>query len=310
MDVAALDAVRIELAPGAQLLLPALLAVIMMSVALNLHLKDFAVIRRRPVQFLGAAATQLIGLPALTLALVHLIDPVPSIALGMIVVACCPGGNVSNFLTHLARGDTAFSVSLTATSSLAAALLTPVSILVWTSFYAPADALVDAIEVSAAPFIIQTTLILALPLMAGMAIAHRFPVTSARIRPGFTLAALTILIFLVAGGLASNWALFTATAVSVLTLAILHNALAFLLGAGAARALAMAPRRRRSLTFEAGIQNTGLGLVILLDQFEGLGGAAAITAMWSVWHLVAGGMLAGAFRVYDRLRPSAPQSAD
>ncbi len=310
MDVAALDAVRIDLAPGAQILMPVSLAVIMMSVALNLHLKDFALIRQRPVQFLGAAATQVLGLPALTLALVHLIDPVPSIALGMIVVACCPGGNVSNFLTHLAKGDTAFSVSLTATSSLAAALLTPVSILFWTSLYAPADALVDAIEVSPVPFVVQTTLILAIPLIIGMALAHRYPATSARVRPGFTLAALAILIFLVFGGLASNWALFTATAFSVLTIAMLHNALGFLLGAGVARALAMDAPRRRSVTFEIGIQNTGLALVILLGQFEGLGGAASITALWSVWHLFAGGMLVAAFRVYATVTTSAPQSAE
>ena len=310
MDVAALDAVRIDLAPGAQILMPVSLAVIMMSVALNLHLKDFALIKQRPVQFLGAAATQVLGLPALTLALVHLIDPVPSIALGMIVVACCPGGNVSNFLTHLAKGDTAFSVSLTATSSLAAALLTPVSILFWTSLYAPADALVDAIEVSPVPFVVQTTLILAIPLIIGMALAHRYPATSARVRPGFTLAALAILIFLVFGGLASNWALFTATAFSVLTIAMLHNALGFLLGAGVARALAMDAPRRRSVTFEIGIQNTGLALVILLGQFEGLGGAASITALWSVWHLFAGGMLVAAFRVYDTMTTSAPKSAE
>jgi BASS family bile acid:Na+ symporter len=310
MDVAALDAVRIDLAPGAQILMPASLAIIMMSVALNLHLKDFDIIKRQPVQFLGAALTQVLGLPALTLALIHLIDPIPSIALGMIVVACCPGGNVSNFLTHLAKGDTAFSVSLTATSSLAAALLTPISILFWTSLYAPADALVDAIEVSPVPFVVQTTLILAIPLVIGMLLAHRFPVTSARVRPGFTLAALAILIFLVFGGLASNWALFTATAVSVLTIAIAHNALGFLLGAGVARVLRMGPRQRRSVTFEVGIQNTGLALVILLGQFEGLGGAASITALWSVWHLFAGGMLVTAFRVYDGLKASAPESAE
>lgn len=310
MDVAALDAVRIDLAPGARILMPVSLAVIMLSVALNLRLSDFAIIKRQPVQFLGAALTQVLGLPALTLALVHLIDPIPSIALGMIVVACCPGGNVSNFLTHLARGDTAFSVSLTATSSLAAALLTPISILFWTSLYAPADALVDAIEVSAVPFVAQTTVILAIPLLAGMMLAHRFPLTSARVRPGFTIAAMAILIFLVAGGLASNWALFTATAFSVLLIAIIHNALAFGLGAGMSRVLGMGAKQRRSLTFEAGIQNTGLGLIILLGQFEGLGGAASVTALWSVWHLFAGGMLVTAFRVYDGLKAGAPKSAE
>ena len=296
MDVAALDAIRIELAPGSAVIMPVVLAVIMMSVALNLHLSDFKIIRREPLRFAGAAALQLLGLPLLTLGLVHLIDPVPSIALGMIVVACCPGGNVSNFFTHLAKGDTALSVALTATSSLFAALLTPVSILFWTSLYGPADALVSAIDVDPLPFILQTTFMLAVPLAIGMGIAHRFPKTAARVRPGFMIAAIAALTFLVVGGLASNWETFTGTAILVLSIAMLHNAAAFTLGALGARAMGMGPKQRRSVTVEVGIQNAGLALVILLSQFDGLGGAAAITAMWSVWHLFAGAALAAFFR--------------
>lgn len=296
MDAAALDAIRIELAPGAAWIMPAVLAVIMMSVALNLHLSDFKIIRREPLRFAGAAALQLLGLPLLTLGLVHWIDPVPSIALGMIVVACCPGGNVSNFFTHLARGDTALSVALTATSSLFAALLTPISILFWTSLYGPADALVSAIEVDPVPFVVQTTFLLAAPLMVGMAIAHRFPKTAARVRPGFMIAAILALVFLVVGGLASNWEVFSQTAFLVLGIVILHNAAAFALGAIGARAMGMQAKQRRSVTVEVGIQNTGLALVILLAQFDGLGGAAAITGLWSVWHLFAGSGLAALLR--------------
>ncbi len=296
MDAAALDAIRIELAPGAAVIMPALLAIVMMSVALNLRLSDFKIIRREPWRFAGAAALQLLGLPLLTLGLVHLLDPVPSIALGMIVVACCPGGNVSNFFTHLAKGDTALSVALTATSSLFAALLTPVSILFWTGLYAPADDLVSAIDVDPVPFVVQTTLMLAIPLLIGMGIAHRFPKTAARIRPGFLMVSIAVLAFLVIGGLASNWEIFTGTALLVLAIAILHNAAAFALGNLGARLMGAADKQRRSVTVEVGIQNTGLALVILLSQFDGLGGAAAITGLWSVWHLFAGAGLAAVYR--------------
>jgi BASS family bile acid:Na+ symporter len=288
MDAAALDAIRIELAPGASLILPALLAIVMLAVALNLHLSDFKIIKRQPFSFAGAAALQLIGLPLLTLGLVHLINPVPSIALGMIVVACCPGGNVSNFFTHLAKGDTALSVALTATSSLFAALLTPVSILFWTSLYGPADALVSAIEVDPVPFVVQTTFLLAIPLLVGMGIAHRFPKTAARVRPAFMIAAIAVLAFLIIGGLASNWEVFTNTAWLVLGYVVVHNGAAFALGAIGSRVMGMQAKQRRSVTVEVGIQNTGLALVILLSQFDGLGGAAAITALWSLWHLCAG----------------------
>lgn len=307
MDIAALDAVQIELAPGSQVILPMLLAVLMFAVALNVHVADFAMVKQRPVRFLGAAAAQILGLPLATLGLLYVLNPPPSIALGMIVVACCPGGNVSNFFTHLSRGDTALSVSLTATSSLAAALLTPISILFWTSLYAPADALVDAIEVSPIPFVLQMTVLLAVPLAVGMGIAHRYPRLAHWLRPVFLAAGLFGLAVMVVGGVASNWALFTATAGTVLVIAMIHNAVAFGVGTLSARALQYDVAGRRSVTFEVGIQNTGLGLVILLGQFEGVGGAAAITALWAVWHLFSGGMLAGFYRGLDAV--SAQKSA-
>ena len=206
MDAAALDAARIELAPGGSVILPAILAVIMFSVALSLKPGDFAFLKQHPGRFSGAAAAQILALPAMTLGLIHLIDPLPSIALGMIVVACCPGGNVSNFFTQLGKGDTALSVALTGTSSLAAALLTPLSIVFWTSLYAPTAALVDAISVSPVPFVVQTTLMLALPLAVGMVFAHRFPATAARIRPALMLLALGG-IALTPGAAASRYAL-------------------------------------------------------------------------------------------------------
>jgi len=299
MDAAALDAARIELAPGGSLILPLILAVIMFSVALSLRPGDFAFLKAQPGKFAGAAAAQIIALPLMTLALIYVINPPPSIALGMIVVACCPGGNVSNFFTQLGRGDTALSVALTGTSSLAAALLTPVSILFWTSLYGPTAAIVDEIAVSPAPFVVQTTLILAIPLGLGMAFAWRFPALAARIRPLLMAAALIGILAMVFGGLASNWALLTATAGVVLSVVVIHNTLAFLTGAAAGRLIGFDGPRRRALTFEVGIQNSGLGLVILLSQFDGLGGAAAVVGLWSIWHLFAGLGLASAFRLYD-----------
>jgi len=105
--------------------LPVSLAVIMFAVALTLRVEDFLALARRPAQFAGAALTQILLLPLATLGLVMVLQPQPSIALGMIVVACCPGGNVSNFFTHLGRGDTALSVSLTAVASLLSVVTIP-----------------------------------------------------------------------------------------------------------------------------------------------------------------------------------------
>lgn len=299
MDMTTLDAVRIELAPGAQFVMPVILAVIMFAVALSVRVEDFKALREQPWQFAGAAGAQIIGLPLLTLGLVYLLNPLPSIALGMFVVASCPGGNVSNFLTHLARGDTAFSVSLTAISSLAAALLTPFSIMFWTALYPPTSQLVNEIEVEALPFVIRTTTLLAIPLLTGMLLAHRYPGVAKVLRPIFLVAGIIGLFFLVFGALVSNFSIFAMIAGSVLGLVILHNAAAFGLGAVSGYVLGFAAQRRRTLTFEVGIQNTGLGLIILLGQFQGLGGAAAVTAMWAVWHLFSGTALVGIYRGLD-----------
>lgn len=299
IDMSELDAWQISLDPRFEIIMPIGLVVMMFAVALALKVEDFAFLKRYPARFAGAAATQIIGLPLLTLILVHILDPLPSIAFGMIVVACCPGGSTSNFLTHLARGNTALSVSLTATSSVAAALITPVSILFWSSLYAPAAGIVNAVEIETGPFVLGLGALLAVPIAAGMTFAHYYPVWAARIRPVFMVLALTIIIALVASGLARNPQMFMATGLVVLAIAIGHNALAFLLGYGAGHALGFDAKSRRSMTFEVGIQNAGLGLMIVIAVFGGAGGAVAMTGTWSIWHLISGLGLAAGFRAWD-----------
>ena len=115
----------------------------MFTVALALNIEDFRAVRQQPVRVIGGVMVQILGLPLLTLGLVLILAPPASIALGMFVVASCPGGNVSNLLTHFARGNTAYSVSLTTISSVSAALATPVSILFWSSVYEPTAQLVQ-----------------------------------------------------------------------------------------------------------------------------------------------------------------------
>lgn len=301
-DPSALDAIRITLDPNLNSILPVALAAIMFAVALSLKPADFTFLKQDPVRFGGAALMQLLGLPILTLGLIYLIEPRPSVALGMIVVACCPGGTVSNFFSHLARADTALSVSLTATSSLLAALLTPVSIIVWSSLYGPTDQLVTEIALDPMSFIIQTTIILAIPLALGMGLAVWQPRIAARIRPFFSGFGLLVLATLVITGVQGNWDVFISAGLGLFAIVVLHNALAFLLGWGSGRVIGFDAGKRRALTIEIGIQNSGLAIIILLGQFGGVGGAAAITVMWGVWHLIAGLTLAGVFR-YVMVKP-------
>ncbi|OLF77891.1 bile acid transporter [Maricaulis sp. W15] len=299
MDAASIDQLQVIVDDQSRLGITLILFLMMISVALTLRLSDFALVRQEPLRVLGGVAVQLVGLPLLTLGLILVLSPPASIALGMLIVASCPGGNVSNVLTRAAGGNTAYSVTLTSISSVSAAVMTPLSILFWSGLYAPAGDLVRALEIDPGPFFLQTAILLALPLCLGMVINAWKPAIAARAAAILGPLALACIALLVAVGIVQNWSIFLAVGSIIIPIVILHNSAAFGLGWLAGRGMAMEAARQRALTFEVGIQNAGLGLVILLSQFDGVGGAAAIIGTWSIWHLIGGSLLAGLFRLLD-----------
>ncbi|HFB55465.1 MAG TPA: bile acid:sodium symporter family protein, partial [Hellea balneolensis] len=237
----------------------------------------------------------------MTLGLVTLLHPAPSLALGMILVACCPGGNVSNLLAMFGRANTALSVSMTATSSLAAALLTPISIVFWSSLYGPTRQLLSEINFSTLDFLSQTLLILGVPIALGMITVWKAPALAKRLQKPLGVFAGVALIAIIVGGFIGYRDLFMKSWMLILPLVVLHNALAFVLGYGSGVLTRADAPTRRALCFEVGIQNSGLGFIILITQMSGLGGAAAIVGMWGLWHIIAGGTLVGVFRYRDRV---------
>jgi BASS family bile acid:Na+ symporter len=300
LDVTSLDGLRIVLDPVGQTGVALALMLVMFSVALGLRVEDFSFLRNRPVLFLGGVLAQVLILPLVTFLLILVIRPAASIALGMIVVACCPGGAVSNLLTYLSRGNVATSVALTAMSSLLAALLTPASILLWTQAHAPTAELLRSLDVSPWLFVTQTTLLLAVPLVLGMLVAARAPDVAMRIRKHTTLVGVSVLVGVIVYGLVYFAPTFVPALALLGGIVVIHNAAAFVTGAMAGFVLSQKPATRRALTFEIGIQNSGLALVILLGQLHGVGGAAAVAALWGVWHLIAGGAIATMFWFVDR----------
>ena len=296
MEVDALDSLRIVLDPIGQAGVALALMLVMFSVALGLRVDDFSFLRTRPLLFAGGVISQVVLLPLGTFLLILVMEPAASIALGMIVVACCPGGAVSNLLTYLSRGNVAASVALTATSSLLAAILTPASILLWSHAYEPTANLLQTLDVSPMIFLAQTMFLLAVPLILGMVVAAKAPDVAARIKKRTTVLGVSVLVGVIIYGIAYFFPVLWPAVGLLGTVVVIHNAVAFGIGALAGRALSRRPPTRRALTFEIGIQNSGLALVILLSQLKGLGGAAAIAAVWGVWHLIAGGLLALFFR--------------
>ena len=302
MDIGTLDTLRIVLDPVGQAGVALALVLVMFSVALGLRVDDFTFLRSKPLLFAGGVVSQVVILPLVTFLLILVLRPAASIALGMIVVACCPGGAVSNLLTYLSRGNVAASVALPPTSSLLAAILTPTSILFWSQAYEPTATLLQTLDVNPLIFVAQTTFLLAVPLVLGMIVAAKAPDVAARIRRRTTVLGVSVLIGVIIYGIAYFFPVLVPALPLLGGIVVLHNAIAFVTGALAGRALSRISATRRALTFEIGIQNSGLALVILLSQLKGLGGAAAIAAVWGVWHLVAGGLLAVFFRQLDVIR--------
>ncbi len=299
MDLTELDNLTIMLDPIGQVGVALALMLVMFSVALGLRVDDFHFLIERPLLFMGGVAAQVLVLPTVTLALIVIIAPPASVALGMIVVACCPGGAVSNLMTYLSRGNVAVSVALTATSSMLAALLTPASILFWSHSYVPTADLLKTLDVSPMLFVTQTTLMLALPLVLGMLVAAKAPDVAVRIRRRATLIGVSTLIGVIIYGIIYFIDILIPVLSVIGGVVLLHNAIAFATGALTGFALSRRSATRRALTFEIGIQNSGLALVILVSQLKGLGGAAAVAVFWGVWHLIAGGMIVGLFRFLD-----------
>jgi BASS family bile acid:Na+ symporter len=306
MDITSLDKLQIVLDPAGQVGLAIALVLMMFSIALGLSVGDFRILRERPALFVVGVLTQVVGLPLLTFMLVLALEPPASIALGMIVVACCPGGASSNMLTYLGRGNTAYSVSLTTTSSLLAAILTPASILFWTHAYEPTADLLKSVDVSPGVFLTQTMLLLAIPLVIGMIVAVRAPAIAYVVRRWTAPAGALALAAVIFYGIWYFYDTLWPALPLIGGIAVVHNASAFLLGFGVALAMRAERSTRRALTFEVGIQNSGLALVILLGQLKGQGGAAAMAAIWGVWHLIAGMSLAIMFRYIDRSGPTEP----
>ena len=288
-----IDEVALNFSPGSLHLLNAILAVVMFSIAIDILPRDFKALARAPRAFFAGVFSQFVVLPALTFLLVLATAPRASIALGLILVAACPGGNISNFITHRAGGNAALSVSMTAFATVGAILLTPVNIAFWGSLYGPTREILRQTSVDPVSVAITVGFMLVLPLALGVALNARRPDVTARLRKPLQWLSMAIFIAFIVIALAANWAYFLDFAGAVALLVILHNALALAGGYAVATLAGVSAYDRRAITIETGIQNSGLGLVLIFAFFGGLGGMAVAAAFWGIWHAISGLALAG-----------------
>ena len=288
-----IDGVILNFSPTSLNILNAVLAVVMFSIALELKPSDFSRLAKAPKAVLTGLSSQFILLPSLTFCLVLILAPPPSIALGLILVAACPGGNISNFITHRAGGNAALSVSLTAVSTVSAIFLTPANIAFWGSLYGPTRQILQQTAIDPVSVAITVGFMLVLPLCLGMALNARRPDVAERLRRPMQYLSMGIFITFVVLALAANWSLFLQYAGAVAVLVFAHNALALGGGYALATVAGLSAFDRRAITIETGIQNSGLGLILIFGFFDGLGGMAVVAAFWGMWHILSGISLAG-----------------
>ena len=287
-----IDNVQINFDANGLLLLNIALALVMFGVALGITINDFKNLFKQPKIILAGILSQFFLLPLLTFGLVVLLEPEPSIALGMIMVAACPGGNISNFMTHLANGNTALSVSLTAFATLICVVMTPVNLHFWGSLYEPTNNILKTISINPYDLFKLVSLILGVPLIFGMLIKQYFNELSIQIEKILKPLSMGVFIVLIVIAFSQNLEIFIDHIHHVLYLVIFHNIFAYILGFYTAKAFKLDHKNCRTIAIETGIQNSGLGLLLIFTFFNGLGGMAIMAAFWGIWDVFSGMALA------------------
>jgi BASS family bile acid:Na+ symporter len=283
-----IDSIQLNFSQGDLLGLNIALAVIMYGVALELRWEDFLYIAKNPKGFFLGVISQFVVLPFLTWALISILHPPPSVALGMFLVAACPGGNVSNFLSNLAKGNTALSVSLTAFSSVAAIFITPLNFSLWAGAYGPTANLLKEVSLDTLDVFFTVVIILGIPLALGILTAKRLPLLAQKIAKVIKPLSLVIFSAFVVLAFINNFTLFLSYIGPIFLWVLAHNVLALAAGFGTAKLGRRSLADTKTITIETGIQNSGLGLVLIFSYFDGLGGMAILTAWWGIWHLISG----------------------
>lgn len=307
MDAAVIDSVKLNFNPQGLLVINVAIGLMMFGVALDMKLDDFRRIIRSPKAPGIGLGAQFILLPAFTFLLTLIMKPFPSIALGMILVAACPGGNLSNIMTYLAGGNTCVSVSMTAVSSLAAIVMTPLNLAMWGSLNSATLPILKKVSLNPMDVFITVFIILGIPMTAGIVVSKRFPLLADRVRKPFKIFSLLFFIVIVGGALALNWQYFLDYVGYVVIAVMIHNTLALNIGYWSGRFAKLEEKDVRAVAIEVGIQNSALGLVLVFNFFHGLGGMAIIVAFWGIWHIIAG--LITAF-IFSRKKPETAESSE
>ena len=300
-----IDSIQVTLNAGGMNTINIILAFVMYGVALGIKPHIFVEVFRKPKSVILGMICQLVLLPALTcilaIALTGWISPM--MGLGMILVASCPGGNISNFMSSLAKANIELSVSLTAISTALAVILTPFNFWAWGSLYLHSAAVSAEIPTLVIPLwdVFKTIFILlGVPLVLGILTSQFLPKVAETLKKPLQWLSIVIFLAMVVLSFSSNIDAFLVSVKYIFLVVLIHNLLALGIGFGVGSIAKVPLRDRRTLTIETGIQNSGLGLALMLGTslFAGFpphGGMLVITAWWGIWHIISGLTVATVF---------------
>ncbi len=282
-----------------QLVLSLVLATMVFAVALELRLADFTRVAQTPRAVVCGLIPQFVLLPGATWLATLVLDLPANVEAAMLLVAACPGGSLSNVVTHFGRGNTALSVSISAVASVMALVLTPFNF-TWMVASNPATAgWLRELSIDPSGIWWSLLMLLALPMSLGLFVAHRFPALTERIRKPLGRFSVFALLAFIAIGLVRERHLLTAQIAPQLLIVVLHNASGLLLGWLCALAFRVSTGDARAVIIEGGMQNSGLALGIIAVQFNADLGMVIIASLWGIWHIVSGMLLALIWRHND-----------
>lgn len=263
------------------------LMVIMLGMGLTLQVTDFKRVLQKPAYVGMAALLQYTVMPALGWGLGLLFNLETGLAVGLILVACCPGGTASNVICYLARVDVALSVSMTAVSTILAVLMTPL-LTTWL--------IGDRVEVSALGLFIGTAKVVLVPVVLGVLLHHFFPRASEKITPFSPIFALAAIFMIIGSIIGENKQLLIESGLRLLAAVTTLHCCGFGLGYLFAKLVLRDETASRTTAIEVGMQNSGLGAVLAKDNFPALAGVAAPSAITGSVHNIIGSLLVWIYR--------------
>lgn len=263
-----------------------MLGFVMFGMGLSLDAKDFALVFSRPREIIAGLVCQFTIMPLLAFALTKVFSLPPELAVGVILVGCCPGGTSSNVITYLSKGDLALSVGMTSASTILAPVMTPLLVKLFAGVLVPVDfwgMLLSILEV------------IILPILLGIIFKKSFPAmveNASGYLPAFSTLVITLIVIAV---VAANSGSLRSCGALVILVVILHNSFGYILGYCAAKLLEMPFRKAVAVSVEVGMQNSGLACSLAANHFAALAMASVPGAVFSVWHNISGALIARFF---------------